>query len=156
MRRWLGKAASCCHRTCRRVLGVQGRAKQISAPTPKRKRTRQHLPACNHLPPLLCGFAPTLLRNGSDDKGTFVPINGTLRRAGTKVPLSRPPLAVTVGAQVFPASLAGMRAIRSAWERGPPCRRRAPFLLLRRLRRRRAPPASRASPRRSCWSLPAC
>jgi len=43
---------------------------------------------------------PTLLRNGFDNKGTFVPIAGIFGRTRTNDPLSVSPLTATVGAQV--------------------------------------------------------
>src|SRR6059058_1271812 len=96
--------------------------------TPKSKRTRQHLPACDHLPPLPCRFVPTLVRNRCDNKGTFVPIAGLFGRDRTNDPLSASPLAATVGAQGSgkPGLDDGDPVRRGRG--GPPCRRRPPSL----------------------------
>src|SRR5438445_12348114 len=86
--------------------------------TPKSKRTRQHLPACDHLPPLPCRFVPTLVRNRCDNKGTFVPIAGLFGRGRTNDPLSASPLAATVGSQGSRQARLGRRRSRSAGEGG--------------------------------------
>src|SRR5438874_11047734 len=44
--------------------------------TPKSKRTRQHLPACDHLPPLPCRFVPTVVWYRVNKQGIFVHFTG--------------------------------------------------------------------------------